>query len=109
MLRRFHVGRFAHNRPPLGESRLLGFATNDPQNASQPGPEAENKQTHIQRNESTVEAMMSDTRERAILSAPMVYLPGFADVVASDELLQEVLNRPEGSEKKLPPVPPKKL
>src|SRR3989344_3356179 len=89
MLRRFHVGRFAHNRPPLGESRLLGFAQDDRQTQDVEISDG----SAIFEGRTTVERMRADARRTMALNNPLVHIEGFDAVVASPELLQKVLDR----------------
>lgn len=95
-LLRLFTARFADNRPPLGESRLLGFATDPtaPQGPEQ-GPQGQ-KPT-----ETDVTKLMGESQSKIEASLPGEMIRGFEEACESTEWMQELFNRPGTAEAKL--------
>src|SRR3989338_10296695 len=99
LLKHFIV-RFADNRPPPGESRLLGFAaTNDPQ-ASQ-SPEAD-REAQARQKQVDAPPSSAEIENRLRASVPEVLIPEFTAAVESPEWVQELFNSPGAAQQKIP-------
>src|SRR3989344_2173839 len=95
-LRKLFTARFASNRPPPGESRLLGFA-NDP--TAPQGPEE--GPTLEKREKADVQDIVGESQGKIEASLPGVMIPGFTEACESPEWMQEILDRPGTAKDKL--------
>src|SRR3989344_4018545 len=95
-LRKLFTARFANNRPPPGESRLLRVAS-DPSQPQRPeeGPQGQKSE------EADVTKLIGESQSKIEASLPGEMIRGFEEACVSTEWLQELFNRPGTAEAKL--------
>lgn len=95
-LRRFLIGRIASNRPPDGESRLLGFATQNSSSFLEENPEGKNEQG----SNDPIERIRRGLHEEALEEVPEA-VEGLDTALESEEVFQELLDRAGDAEEAL--------
>jgi len=95
LLKHFIV-RFADNRPPLGESRLLGFAK-DPTAPLNPEEVPEGMKPE----EADVFKLSKESLAGMQEIVPEILIPGFEEACESEEWLKELFERPGAAKEKI--------
>lgn len=96
-LPRHCIVRFADNRPPEGESRLLGFANTGDDSPLLPDNAPEKEKNAGEQ----VSEMIASDKETLTAAVPEALIAGFSEVCASEETMQDVLNRPGVRQKEI--------